>query len=49
MDKPEEGILSDSGDPELDADQDKDLDPEKTVTEDQSYWEIIRTVRAYMG
>ena len=31
MDKVEESVLSDTEDPELEADQDKDLDPEKTV------------------
>ena len=48
MNEPEEGILSDSEDPELNADQDKDLDPEKTVGEVQSYWETIKTVSTYM-
>ena len=49
LDEPEEGLISESEEPDLDMDHDKDVDMDKTVTEDQSYREMIKTVRAYMG
>ena len=47
MDEPE-GLISESEESDLDTNHNKDLDMDKTVTEDQSYRETVKTVRAYM-
>ena len=49
LDEPEEGLISESEEPDLDTDHDKEVDMDKTVTEDQSCQETVKTVRAYTG